>query len=266
MSYTESGDFEEKHSFLVNMFSRLESWSLDANVSSAHILEIGGAGGLLGGLLSAVSKRVTVSDVLDSQVLYEGCFPSLLKDKFKRNNFALDLGKIEFHLADATHLPYRDNHFDFVVSQNALEHIGDPGLALREAHRVVKKGGHMFFSFDPIWTADSGSHFLNWINEPWRHLLIDTDRYMSEMAAAGAPKTDIDDFRDGLNRKSFRYFEVEMPKLIRSLKVQRFEMERWRGCVDEANLSHPNLYAASKLLACSQDDLLIRSYVYAIKK
>jgi SAM-dependent methyltransferase len=38
-------------------------------------------------------------------------------------------------------LPFRDGAFDAVVMVSALEYMGDPGLALREAVRVVRPGG-----------------------------------------------------------------------------------------------------------------------------
>jgi len=44
------------------------------------------------------------------------------------------------HLGDAEHLPFDDNEFDFAVLLTVLEFCPDPGLALREAARVARKG------------------------------------------------------------------------------------------------------------------------------
>lgn len=38
-------------------------------------------------------------------------------------------------------LEFRDNRFDYVVCTEVLEHLFDPELAIKEAHRVLKKGG-----------------------------------------------------------------------------------------------------------------------------
>jgi SAM-dependent methyltransferase len=45
--------------------------------------------------------------------------------------------------ADAEHLPFRENSFDVVYSINLLEHVPHPELAIREANRVLKKGGKL---------------------------------------------------------------------------------------------------------------------------
>jgi ubiquinone/menaquinone biosynthesis C-methylase UbiE len=43
-----------------------------------------------------------------------------------------------FFLADAHHLPFRDNCFDVAVMGEVLEHVKDPVQALKEAYRVTK--------------------------------------------------------------------------------------------------------------------------------
>lgn len=42
---------------------------------------------------------------------------------------------------DAENLLFKDETFDFVFSYHALEHIANPKKALKEIHRVLKKGG-----------------------------------------------------------------------------------------------------------------------------
>lgn len=53
--------------------------------------------------------------------------------KFSTHNFAKDI-------------PFDDNHFDLVISNNMLECITDKQHLLREVHRVLKPGGQVVFA------------------------------------------------------------------------------------------------------------------------
>ncbi len=50
---------------------------------------------------------------------------------------------VHFVEADAMNLPFCDESFDLVLSVTALEFVNDLPLALREAFRVLKKGGRL---------------------------------------------------------------------------------------------------------------------------
>jgi ubiquinone/menaquinone biosynthesis C-methylase UbiE len=50
-------------------------------------------------------------------------------------------GHERVHRADATHLPFPDDHFDAVVALDVLEHLVDDRAALTEWRRVLKPGG-----------------------------------------------------------------------------------------------------------------------------
>lgn len=52
-------------------------------------------------------------------------------------------------------LPFQNNSFDVVFSDNVLEHAQPVDLFLRESHRALKHGGVAYFSWGPIWTGRS---------------------------------------------------------------------------------------------------------------
>jgi len=53
--------------------------------------------------------------------------------------------RIELAQVDAKQLPFRDGMFDVVMSNSILHHIPEPIDVLREAVRVTRSGGLLFF-------------------------------------------------------------------------------------------------------------------------
>ncbi|MGI8978738.1 MAG: class I SAM-dependent methyltransferase [Pirellulaceae bacterium] len=64
----------------------------------------------------------------------------------EQNIAAADLaGRIELEQIDAKALPFPDGRFDVVMSNSIIHHIPEPMHSLREAARVTKSGGLLFF-------------------------------------------------------------------------------------------------------------------------
>lgn len=53
---------------------------------------------------------------------------------------------IRYAEASAQRLPFRDARFDFATAFMSLMDMPDPDLALREACRILKRGGFLQFS------------------------------------------------------------------------------------------------------------------------
>jgi ubiquinone/menaquinone biosynthesis C-methylase UbiE len=266
LEYSEKLDFEEKVHVLEQMLERIERHGMQRDLHGVLALEVGGSGGIFGGLLSKIFKRIVVSDITDTQVQYKGEFARLLKEKFERNGHDFSFEKIEFQVADAMDLPYRDQYFDVVVSLNAFEHIPKPLVALREVLRVTKEGGLVYLTFDPVWTADNGNHFHHFVPEPWAHLLYSTEEFSRRMISAGAGENLTHEFRVGMNRQPASVYKSEFPAELRKLGASQVYMEEWRGCVQEGNVNHPNRFDAAKKLGCPADDLLIRGFAFCVIK
>jgi len=52
-----------------------------------------------------------------------------------------ELTEIEYPNVDMQELPFEENAFDFVITDQVIEHLEDPGIAVYESYRVLKKGG-----------------------------------------------------------------------------------------------------------------------------
>lgn len=74
--------------------------------------------------------------------------------------------------ADAVDLPFKNNTVDSVVCTGVLEHVIDPGQAVREIFRVLKLGGGAFFEVPFMQTRHAApGDFSRWTPEGIRQLL-----------------------------------------------------------------------------------------------
>jgi ubiquinone/menaquinone biosynthesis C-methylase UbiE len=271
MNYSPEADFLEKASFLDGMSRSIAaldglSGCLPSAATSWNVLELGGSGGVLAGLLSSHFRRIICIDIKDHQKQYAGEFVSLLRGKFLGCGRDFDLGKVEFQVASAMDLPYKNGLFDCVYSCNAFEHIPDPMAALREAIRVTKLGGFIYLSFGPIWTAYTGSHFIHLLPEPWRHLVVSQDQYCRELLAAGGSTEQVSDFVNSLNRKPASLYRDDFPRALKDAGIANFKMFSWEDKAEPFHHSHSNRIKAAEGLGMPPDDLLIQGFSFIIKR
>jgi ubiquinone/menaquinone biosynthesis C-methylase UbiE len=71
---------------------------------------------------------------------------SHMLDQARYNLAAHDFNdRIELHQVDAKALPFQETKFDVVMSNSIIHHIPEPLAVLREAVRVTRPGGLLFF-------------------------------------------------------------------------------------------------------------------------
>jgi len=68
---------------------------------------------------------------------------------------------IAFIVADAESIPFTNNIFDYVICSEVLEHLLEPEQAIKEAYRILKKGG-VFLITTP------SAHSLGYTSNPLR--------------------------------------------------------------------------------------------------
>jgi SAM-dependent methyltransferase len=83
-----------------------------------------------------------------------------------------------FDVGDAEALPYRGDVFDVVLSEDVMEHVGNPAAVLAEAYRVLKPGG-VFVAIFPSFLQANAHHLDRAINLPALHYLLSMKTWAS---------------------------------------------------------------------------------------
>ncbi len=82
---------------------------------------------------------------------------------------------VGIHNMSASKLDFSDGSFDFVFSHASFEHFDDPESALKEAVRVVRKGGFIYLYFGPLYMSPLGLHAYGSITVPYCQMLFPLD-------------------------------------------------------------------------------------------
>ncbi len=125
----------------------------DLATPSRRVVELGCGDGMLGVLLETYGHRCVLVDAED------------WRDDRAR--------ALEFRQADCCdRLPFEDGEFDFACSFNAFEHLADPEATLDEMLRVIRPGGGIYISFDPLYCSPRGLHAYHTLHMPYPQFLF----------------------------------------------------------------------------------------------
>jgi SAM-dependent methyltransferase len=130
------------------------------------VLEVGCGQGLLAGMLQKEGLEVAANDVIN------------ILDPGVRNS------GVRFDTADVCkRLPYAEGEFELVFAVNAFEHFSEPARALDEMLRVLRPGGLLYLTFDPLYYSPWGLHAARRISLPYPQILFSKQtiqRYVDE--------------------------------------------------------------------------------------
>ena len=112
------------------------------------VLEIGSGVGLDTFTMARHGLQVTAVDLTEVAV-------KTARQRFERHQVPAD-----FLVADACHLPFPDNAFDYVNSFGVLHHAADTETSIREVYRLLKPGGQAGIMLYHRHSLNEGVHRL----------------------------------------------------------------------------------------------------------
>jgi len=166
-------EFRKKYSsnyYISQIQSTINSWKVTnelnifkkfnpSNYKKIKYLEIGVGQGF--NLINSLKDDYDIVGIEPGNSLgFEGRY-QLCYDLMKANNIQNIQNKL--FEAVAEDLPFKDETFDFVFSIAVLEHVSDIEKALKEANRVLKKGGIMYMNIPNYNSYFEGHYGVFWL-------------------------------------------------------------------------------------------------------
>jgi len=103
-----------------------------APTRDTDILDVACGPGILACALAEHTRHVTGIDITPAMI-----------GEARARQAALGLESLEWHVGDATALPFEDGRFDRVTTRYSFHHMPDPAAALAEMARVCRPGGRI---------------------------------------------------------------------------------------------------------------------------
>lgn len=120
-----------------------------------------------------------------------------------------------------------DHHlgaFDMVISQNSMEHFGDPVGILMKMKSALRRDGVICVTFMPPWYAPYGSHMHFFTKVPWVNILFSEKTVMtvrSRFRNDGATK--YEQVEGGLNKMTVSKFKRIVSHVGMKIQYERYQ-------------------------------------------
>ena len=222
--------FDERDRQTQQLYPRLDDEYEFARAKNKLTLELGCGMGYNAQRLAQNGARLIVMDLAPNAV------------RLTRERFTLHRLPAQFLIADAEHLPFKDETFEMIFSSGVIHHSPDTQAAADEITRALKHGGEstvMIYHRDSIWfwwdiTIKLGGLMLvlntlpNFLREPilqrvprWRDLIASKGQRLkfNDVIRSG---TDFGGLQNPLSRV---YTKQTAKKLFHQLTAFRFVTE-----------------------------------------
>ena len=159
---------------------------------------------------------------------------------------------------DAANLQFKDGSFDCVFSFGSVEHFAELELILKEAIRVVKRGGYIYLTSGPLYTSSLGLHAYRSITVPYCQFLF--------------PKELLKDFTNArglrpLNFNQLNEWSLEDYRKLWKRYSHKLKMVRYHEIYDTSNvdliMKYPTCFKSKTKYF---DNLIVSSLEVLFKK
>jgi ubiquinone/menaquinone biosynthesis C-methylase UbiE len=121
--------------------------------------------------------------------------PAMIAQARERQR-SLKLDNIEWHVGDATRLPFADGEFDVVLTRYSFHHMPDPAAALREMKRVCRKGGRVVvIDATPAPESQAAYDRMETLRDPSHTSALTLDQLRTLGREAGLSEQQVDSYR-----------------------------------------------------------------------
>jgi ubiquinone/menaquinone biosynthesis C-methylase UbiE len=159
---TEQAHFE--HTYTVAQ-ERAAAFARHVDFSGKRLLDIGcgfGAKGIF------YAKETPVSEVVGLD-LNPRRIEQAKRYAAKSN---VEPSRIHFETGDGSRLPFDDDSFDLILSEDMIEHVVDVPGFLAECRRILRTGGAVLMRGGPFYFSPWGAHLYYQFGMPWVSLLF----------------------------------------------------------------------------------------------
>jgi arsenite methyltransferase len=154
-----------------------------------------------------------------------------------------ELQNLTLLLARAENLPFRDQYFDLITSNNGLNNVEDLQKSLAECFRTCKKGGRLIFTIN---LPDTMKEFYRIFESVLKDQKLENqiDKMEEHIYQKRKPLNEMCEMveRAGFNvdkkiEKSFSYRFADGTTMLQYFMIREFFLPSWKEIVPEKNVA-----------------------------
>lgn len=206
---------------------------LPINFGKGNILELGCYDGLTSFHLKEMGYKTTAIDIRE--------------DYFEK--VAINAG-VNFHKMDAENLTFKEGEFDFIFSFASMEHFPNPDIILDQCYSALKKGGHLYFVFGPLYYSPFGFHAYGSIPIPYCHLLFREQTLREYVSENNLPA--LNEYLNGWSFSDYRNLWQKYEnkfKIIKNIETMDYKyldmIKKYTNCFAKYKLGVENFLVSS---------------------